>query len=310
MPDRVFAPADPGRSMNIKFLFGALLLAWTNLAYPAPVVVASIKPVHSIVSAVMSGVDKPALLLEANVSPHHYSLKPSDARTLGSADLVFWVGPELETFLVKPIATLARQARSVTLLDNKLITVYPLRGPEGHHEHGTGNRDPHIWLDPVNAIAIARVVADTLSAMDEGQAQRYRSNLAEFESKLRELDTTISTMMAPVRSRSYVVTHDAFQYFERRYRLDQVIHLSYVPAVLPGARRISEARADIARRNARCVFTEPQLGGSWAPVLEDGYTLRSGVLDPLGINVPAGSDGYEQLLLNIARSLVDCLSAQ
>ena len=71
-----------------------------------PQVVASIKPVHSLVAAVMEGVGTPDLIVGGAASPHAYALKPSQAKSLEEADLIFWIGPELESFLEKPIETI------------------------------------------------------------------------------------------------------------------------------------------------------------------------------------------------------------
>ena len=247
------------------------------------------------------------MLVETNSSPHHYSLKPSDARALTAAELVVWIGPELESFLAKPIATLSRHATSIALLNQNEITVYRRRAEQNGHEHGV--RDPHIWLDPINAIAIAQVITTALVAIDPDQARLYESNLQNLQESLRDLNARIENMLKPIKDRPYAVAHDAFQYFEKRYGLGQVIHFNYVPLVLPGAKRVRDVRSEIARRDVRCVFSEPQLGPTWAPVLGEGHEFRVGMLDPLGVRLPAGRQGYELLLMNIAKALVSCLSA-
>ena len=88
-----------------------------NSAQAAPKVVASIKPVHGLVAGVMEGVGQPSLLVRGGGSPHSYSLRPSEARSLSEADLVFWVGDSLEGFLAKPLEALAGRARVVTLTE-------------------------------------------------------------------------------------------------------------------------------------------------------------------------------------------------
>ena len=102
-----------------------VLIAGTARAAPAPSVLVSIKPLHSIVAAVMGDTGAPGLLLTGAASPHSYALKPSDARKLAQADIVFWTGPELETFLATPIRNLASKARVAALGTAQGVTRLP-----------------------------------------------------------------------------------------------------------------------------------------------------------------------------------------
>ena len=113
-------------------------------AHAAPLVVASIKPVHALLAAVMTGVGAPILLVEGAASPHAYSLKPSQARVLQQADVIVWVGAEVETFLQRPIATLGATARVVMLTAAAgLEKLPPRRGGVFEHPtaHGVGGDD-------------------------------------------------------------------------------------------------------------------------------------------------------------------------
>ena len=87
-------------------LSASLLVATSAAGHAAPKVVASIKPVHSLVASVMQGIGEPQLIIEGAGSPHTYSLRPSQARALQDADLIFWIGHELEAFLEKPVETI------------------------------------------------------------------------------------------------------------------------------------------------------------------------------------------------------------
>ena len=120
-------------------------LAFTVPALSAPDVVASIAPVHSIAAAIMKGVGKPHLLLPTSSSPHSADLRPSGAQALQDADLVFWVGPRIEAFLVKPLETLAGDKKSIPLIDAEGMTLLPTRTGgnwEKHsHDHGHEGED-------------------------------------------------------------------------------------------------------------------------------------------------------------------------
>ncbi|MCH9019344.1 MAG: zinc ABC transporter substrate-binding protein, partial [Proteobacteria bacterium] len=114
--------------MKALSLAGFLVISVIGAARADPPrVVASIVPVHAIVAAVMAGVAAPALVVKRGGSPHAYALRPSDARALAQANLVFWMGEGLETFLAKPLAALADTARVVTLTDAEGIRHLPVR---------------------------------------------------------------------------------------------------------------------------------------------------------------------------------------
>jgi len=295
------------RGTLLRFLVATVFLIATP-AYSAPVVVVSINPLHLLTASIMRGSSgKLRLLVEASVSPHHYALRPSDARALSGAGLVIWTGPELESFLVKPITALVK-GRSLALLRQPGITVYARRSHQNGHSHDPGPRDPHIWLDPLNVIAMAHVIADALIELDPKQKQIYATNLAQVEQRLNAVHQMILRKTGPVKDRPFAVTHDAFQYFEKRYELKRAIYLSFVPAVLPSAKRLSEVRAQIAQHDVRCVFSEPQLSVTWLPVLSEGRAVRTGALDPLGLNLHAERNGIDSLLLNVTNTIVGCLS--
>lgn len=297
------------------------LLGWALLFAPLfacaaqPVVVASIKPVHALVAGVMQGVGEPLLLVSGGASPHEYSLKPSDARALGAAQVVFWIGPELESFLVKPLAN-TPTARSVALLDAPGVTLLPLRAGgawEAHdhdHDHDpapTASRDVHLWLDPVNAAAMVRQMVAVLGAADPARQAEYARNGAVLVERLDRLNQQLASALAPVREQPYLVFHDAYQYFERRYGLNAVGSVVLKPEQRPGAKRVADIQARVRERKVRCVFGEPQFQPALVETIIAGSDARRGVLDPLGADLPAGPDAYFQLLQALAEALRGCL---
>ena len=103
-------------------------------------VVASIKPIHSLVSYVMDGIGKPDLIVDGYASPHGFAMKPSHAKMLQNADLIFWVGEDLENFLEKPLSSIAKKAEKIELIEIKGLQVLKFRErnifDEHDHEHG------------------------------------------------------------------------------------------------------------------------------------------------------------------------------
>jgi len=314
-----------------RFLLSAALAGALSLpgavAAEAPTVVASIKPVHSLVAGVMQGVGSPHLIVQGGASPHATSLKPSDAAALERAAVVVWVGEGLEAFLVPALATLAGKATVVALAESPGLTrlAYREGGPWGEHEeheeeehadaeahdehdeHDHEGIDMHLWLDPDNARAMVVAVAAALGAADPGNAARYDANAKAMSGRLTALAAEIEADLAPVKDVPFVVFHDAFQYFDRRFGLNTVGSLTVNPENQPGAQRLREIQAKIAELGARCVFAEPQFEPRLVQVAVEGSDARTGTLDPLGADLPDGPELYFELLRRNAASLKACL---
>jgi zinc transport system substrate-binding protein len=304
-----------------RLLLAAALLSTTPALAEPPRVVASIKPVHSLVAQVMGELGAPDLLVEGAASPHAYSLKPSDARALQAAQLVFWTGHGLELFLGDALDTLAPTATVVELADAPGLTLLPPReggafeeheeagdGHEHEHEHEHGEEaDMHFFLDPVNAVPMVNEIARALSETDPENAATYAANAARAVADLEAMTAEITERLAPVADRPFVVFHDAVQYFEQRFGLTVAGSITVNADIAPGAARIGEIRAKLASLDAVCVFAEPQFDPRLVEVLTEGTGARSGVLDPEGASLEPGPGLYRQLVGGLADSIVDCL---
>ena len=447
-------------------------------------VVTSIKPVHSLVSSVMQGVGSPTVIIEGAGSPHTYSLKPSQAKQLQDADLVFWMGDELETFLEGPIQNIAKNAKSIKLIeshglkkikfreggmfdahddhddhgdhddhddhghgehafewagvfdlpagsynwtfakvngdyadpamkmvilksgdieaseekaeallssddtktkqhDDKLVAgevayvlsfdeakktttfkveieadgqfafftehmpfefedkehffkdasgndVEPIaqepdtdnhahghddhgkdkHAKDDHDDHGHGEFDPHVWLDPINAKAIVHEIEEALVKVDPKNAKKYEANADRIAKEMDKLVEELREQLKPVQEKGFIVFHDAYQYFEQRFGVSAIGSITVSPEVMPGAERVSELRKKIMDLSATCVFSEPQFEPKLVKTLVEGTGARTGVLDPLGASLTKGPDLYSQLVREMANSLKRCLSAK
>lgn len=273
----------------------------------APRVVASIKPVHSLVAGVMAGVGEPMLLINGGASPHTYVLKPSEAAALQQADVVFWIGDALETFLAKPLRSLPHHAAIVTLADAKGVVLVEA-GPDDAHDHAGGGSDMHIWLDPLNAAAMVEAIASALSSVDPAAAEQYWANADALQRRLESLDLELATALAPVAGLPYIVLHDGYRYLERRYGLTSAGAITVSPERRPSARKLKEIRAAITDTGAACVFSEPQFEPALAHTVIEGTNARIGVLDPLGADLKPGPDAYFELMHNLSSALTDCLA--
>ncbi|MBX4941766.1 zinc ABC transporter substrate-binding protein [Rhizobium binae] len=313
----------------------ALLFASTMRAADAPVVVTSIKPINSLVAAIMQGVGEPELIVDGAASPHTYNLRPSNARALQEAKVIFWTGPGLEAFLEKPLQALGPKATIAELDKAPGLVKLPFReggafephddgdgddhdhaGETGHdddHDHDHGHEhgvfDTHLWLDPMNAKAMAAEITTTLVAADPANALTYQANAKTLDEKLTALDKEIATTVAPVKTKPFVVFHDAYQYFEHRYGIRVAGSITVSPETIPGAERVSEIHRKVGELGATCVFAEPQFEPRLVKVVIEGTSARSGVLDPEAATLTPGPDLYFTLMRGIAESMKACLSS-
>ncbi len=276
-------------------------------------VVASIKPIHSLVASVMTGVGEPELLLKGASSPHSFNLKPSDARILSKADVVFWVGPDMEVFLTRPLKTLAPSAQIVELSKTPGLTLLPSElergrsiGEEANH-HSHKNIDPHFWLNPDNAKVLVGEIVKQLAMADADNAELFAANGVALIAMLNRLTTELDATLAAVKTVPFIVYHDAFQYFVKRFKLNAAGAIILNPERAPGARKTSRIREKIATGKIRCIFTEPQFNPAIVKSLTNNTNTRVSALDPLGADIPAGPAAYTTLLQNLSRTLVACL---
>ncbi len=325
------------------FVAAAVAAAAAAPAEAAPRVTTDIAPVQSIVAAVMQGVGAPDLIVPPGASEHAYALRPSEARALESADLVVWAGQRLTPWLAGPLDALAPEAPRLTLTETPGIRLLDVRlggpfEPDAHehdhddedhedHDHAGGEDhdhageaghegqaqaapgpDPHIWLDPLNAAAIAGAVAAELSGLDPDNAAAYAANADAFAARMDALTAELDARLAPLRGQAFFVFHDAYQYFEDRFDLPAAGSIALNDAEAPRAPRVAEIRARIAQGDVACVFAEPQFEPKLIATVLEGSAARSGTLDPLGAGLAPGPALYPALLRGLADGLADCLA--
>jgi zinc transport system substrate-binding protein len=294
-------------------------------ALAGPRVVVTIKPIHSLAAAILQGVAEPKLMLDGAASPHSYALKPSDAKALSEADAVIYVSPNLEVFLEKTLASLPAKARVIELEKTPGLRLLPVRegglhevsdegnderDRHGHgHEHGEGGFDVHFWLDPLNAIAMARHLAAEFAGLDPAHAAQYRANAGKLEAALAALDAELKATLAGLGGRPFIVFHDVTQYFESRYGLNSAGSITVSPEQAPGAKRLAAVRARIEDAKAICVFSEPEFPPKLVQMLTMGTNAKRGVLDEIGAAIPSGPGQYFALMRADAESLAACLKS-
>jgi zinc transport system substrate-binding protein len=288
--------------MNRLFFFA---LFWTVLPAAAGAgirVAVSVAPVHSLIAGVMAGTGSPELILKSGASPHDYSLTPAAAALISRADLIFWVGPGLESSLLKPLAVLAKKARIVTLAEAPGVR---LTAPTAKNN---SRQAPYIWLDPAGARAIVRAAVAALSKADPANAARYTANGRKLDRRLAGLDRDLRRRLAPLAKHPFMVYHNAFAYLQRAYGLKIAGPVGRRAGELMSAGRLRRLRALIRSHRIRCLFIGPLQSRRSVRALTDGLELSLGVLDPLGMEAKPGPALYFHMMENLARALEGCLS--
>jgi zinc transport system substrate-binding protein len=275
--------------------------------------------VHALVAQVMGTTGKPELLVGGTASPHTFAIKPSDAKKLASAQIVFRVSETVEPFTAKMVGQLPKTATLVTLASAPGIATLPRRagGPfeaHGHKGHDHDDHAPkaavdgHVWLDPANGAAMLDAIAAALAAKAPEHAATYRANAATAKARLDVVAKEIAVELAPAAGKAFVIFHDATQYFEKRFGLAAAGSITTDPDVPASGKRLSALRAKLASSGAQCVFSEPNFEAKVVASIIEGSTARTAVLDPEGATLQPGPDLYENLLRGMAKSIRGCVA--
>ena len=272
----------------------------------------------------MKDVGEPGLIISNGASAHHFSLRPSDARKIQQADLIFRVGPNLETFLDKPLQSLADKATVISLANTDSLHKIPVRNRHHHEGHGESTHseaaadcqpqascdDPHYWLDPENAKLWVGTILSALLETDPENAAIYRRNADELVSDIEQLITELTATWKEVETQHYLVLHDSLQYFEQRFGLGQGVAVMQSDERRPGAQHMKSLRHTIEHEQIDCVFSEPQVDGRLLQALISDLPLTAGQVDPLGTMLQPGPQMYSELIKTLSNDLLACMAGR
>ena len=303
-------------------VFSSILISTCSLAQPTPQppkLVASVYPVKMIVSAISDGISEPTVLVPPGSTPHEYSLKPSNVRDISQADALFWVGPSLETFLARTLKKFSGNPKPevVALIDAPGVKLISL---EHHHDHGHSDehesdpsseqQDPHIWLNPYNAFAMAQQIERVLSGLDPTNREHYQQNLTKFTQRITQMDQQLKADLTPLKNKGYFVFHDAYSYFEQLYGLNRLGEFS-VNESKPGVKKMLEIQSILQQGDAVCIFSEPQFNPSLIESVTRGTDVRRAALDPLGESYQYSShlsENYFEFMQQFSQQFIQCMT--
>ena len=325
---------------NYRFSFLTAIFFIFTLIFTSSVraelkVVTTIKPLHSLITNVMEGVGEPTLIIEGSTSPHSFNLKPSHAKLLEEANIIFWIGEGLETFMEKPLESIVKDAEVISFMEmdsiNKLKfreeNIFESHDEDSHDDHDEdshddhdedshddhdeyqghaahGDFDAHIWLDPRNAKVMVHEIAHTLSDLDPANEELYNVNANKT---ILAIDDLIKIINQSINKEArFVVFHDAYQYFEQRFGITSAGALTLNTDALPGAKQIFEIQNMIKEKSINCIFSEPQFNPKIIETIAKDTDIKYDIFDPLGANINSDKSLYFTLINNLSKKLRSC----
>lgn len=267
-------------------------------------VVVTIKPLHSLVAAIMDGAGTPSLLIDTTQSPHHINLRPSDYRKISAADIVFWAGPSMETFLPAIIKKYREHTQFISLMQVDGIQLLHDRGK--NHHHNTESVDPHFWLSTVNAKQIVQAVTKRLIKKDEKHKTVYIANREKIIEKIDQLHNNLATILKENR-KPFITYHDAYQYFEREFHLNRIASVSLNEEAPPGIKHIRYIRHLINKQHIQCIFFDAPVTPPLINTLITDSSIQAIELDATGTRLSAGPELWFTIMMQSGEKITSCL---
>jgi zinc transport system substrate-binding protein len=310
------------KSMNrvVYSLITCLFASASNADVPN--VVTDIAPTHSLVSMIMKGIGTPELLIKPNENPHDYRLRPSKAKALEQADIVFWIASGLTPSLVKTIPNIANSAESVELIKLEGTEILYMRENvafvEDDHGHGAEHDehdehdehrtvDPHAWLSINNGMNWLDKIANKLSILDPENKNQYQKNAQLAKLELSQTGKKIEKMLASKNDGNFLVYHDAYQYFEKSFNISPTGAVQLGDATDPSPAELIVLQNKVKELKIECVFTNPQIDPRLLGSIFNDLNLEISILDPIGIGLELGYNQYNNLLLEMGKNIAKCL---
>ena len=304
------------RAKTPRFGWRRLMLLWGILAIlgsgagamaaESLHVVASIKPVHAFLAGLMKDADTPELLIGGRSTPYDFQPDGGTLGRLNHADVVVWVGPELEASLTQPLRELKKRrgdkVRVVELLSSPTLKILPSRKIPGQ-------RDPFFWLDDRNAIILLDELTELLVEVDPRRAHIYTRNRREMLKPLRHLDREYEYGYRGLKAGRGVTYYDTLQYFEQAYALKLLDEVAASPRQPVDTAALLRVRARLVAGDANCVLVEKGMPARQLGLLTQGLNVNIGELDSLGVDLEPGSGLYLHLMEHNTDAIKRCLGA-
>lgn len=295
---------------RLYFLSLFLLITASASAGAKPLrIVASIKPVHSLVAGITHGIIEPGLLMSSTQSPHHYSLRPSERRMLDEADLIFWIGPTMESFMPRLLDGLKNKNKAVALIQGNGLKLLNTR-QAGHgdeqddHDHEHAKIDAHIWLDTKNVDLLIDIITQHIVQADPEHRQQYEANSLQLHNQVAQLRKTLQQSLSTI-DKSFLTYHDGYQYFETEFGLHNAGFVTS-SELQPSAQRIGDLKKLIEAQKIACVFYDAPTKPPILKSLLSNSSAAAFMLDPIGMHIPPGKNLWFDSMQALAEQFINC----
>jgi zinc transport system substrate-binding protein len=274
--------------LRVLLIIGISLMPELAMADAPLRVLTSIKPLQLIALAVGGDAIRADALLDPQFSPHDYQLRPSDRAKLGKADVIFWIGPRLEAFLQTPLNALPARTTIVSLQDS--------------------DEDPHVWMDPIAAIEIAHRMATTFATMRPGELEYFEANANRLAAALKQQDAEHRGQLKQFSAlRGFMVSHDAYSRFERRYGLAHRAALTDAADMPPSAKSLSAIERELGNGSIACIWRQPQESKLFQRVIAE-RTLKTVTIDAMAAQLPITQDAIQSFYNQLWKEMISCLA--
>jgi protein SCO1/2 len=278
-----------------------MLVFAAHVAAAAPQVLVSSKPVHSLVAGLIEGVGEAALLIDGTEDPRVYRPDAADRERIRNADLLIWVGPELEPGLAAALAQAPPPGRVAEVLGNDELKILPARAD-------ADLRDPFFWLDSRNMLILLDALGRLLSDLDPQHAAHFERNRRRLQSAIAGIDRTLEFGYRDVSGVPVVTYHDTHRYFAQAYAMNLVGTVAD-PLGVDGqdTARLLKLRSLIADAGVACLFTERAFAEPHLALVLAGTNVNPVELDSLGSDLAPGADLYVELMRRNFERIAQCV---
>ncbi len=229
-------------------------------------------------------------------SPHTFEPTPSQIKAVAQAKMLIVVGLGLEYWTNKVVDAADNKGLQVVVTSDG---IKPISGAESSNQAVSENANPHIWLDPMNAIIMVQHIRDALIRVDPAGKAIYEANAAAYIKKLKALDREIRGEVATFRSKKFIAFHPAWVYFAREYGLEEAAVIERSPGHEPSPAEVAFIVKTARKLGAKAIFAEPQFSAAAAKTIAEESGARVLYLDPIGSSLKDYS------YLNLIRYNVD-----
>lgn len=244
------------------------------------------------------------VLIGPGMSPHTYEPLPQQMSKLSRANIFFTVGIPFEQAIINRLKDICPNL-TIAFSDENIEKIRMI----GHHHHEESHEhhheeahkhdmglDPHFWLDPIRAFAMADNMAKVIIASKPELADSVKSNLEAIKSEMNKLDEELTQKLLPFKGKTMLVFHPAFGYFAARYGMIQ--KAVEIEGKEPAPRQLAELIRGCRSEGIKIIFVQKQFPAATAETISRSIGGRVVAIDPL-------AEDYVNNLKAMAEAVVD-----